>query len=92
LVYGIFKVSSAGCQEPRGIQEGYSKQNIMETKTTLQEIISEHETARFNIVSLRHNKKDCDKGKRGKEGISAWHIIQTPFPRRKHFRLCRRIA
>jgi hypothetical protein len=46
---------------------------------------------RFNIESLRH-KKVCDKGKRGKEGISAWHIIQTPFPRRKHFPLCRRIA
>ena len=46
---------------------------------------------RFNMESLRH-KTVCDKGKRGKEGISAWHIIQTPFPRRKHFRLYRRIA
>jgi hypothetical protein len=32
LVYGIFEVSSAECQEPRGNREGYSKQNMMETK------------------------------------------------------------
>jgi hypothetical protein len=75
-------------RQSRGLQQ---TKHCGDKKATCKKSYQSMRRQRFNIESLRH-KKGCDKGKRGKEGNSAWHFIQTPFPRRKHFRLCCRIA